>query len=285
MVATAICSYNPHLAEKFGLEEAILLNNFYTWTSPVKDNPNERTYFNGRYWINISLRELKYIFKHMSMSGLRRCLDKMVSQNLLMKDNFNTTYLEKKLWYALTDNAITICQNEQDQLFKTENNIYYISSYNCIGDNKLYLKKYNINKNKSAHTRVIINNNNINNNIYDKSKGHLVKVKAYGKYKNIYLTDKEFDNIQQHFPNPSANLPWHVALDAVSEYLNAYPERIDEIQGKYYYYVTSFGYKKAVNRYKASIGEKIKTEHTKKKPKYTEEQLKSFFTNLDEVEI
>lgn len=284
MVNTAIISANPFIAEKYGIDQAILLNNFYLWTSSAPDNPNERTYFNGRYWINVSLKEMKYIFRHMSMSGLKRNLDKLIEQDLLLKDNFNLDPLQKTLWYALTDKAITICQNEQNVLFKSENNIYLSSYFNCILDNRLYLKYYNKINKKGAGTRNI--NNNIN--IYNKETNKLVKVIGYGKYQNVYLTSREFELVQQLFPNPSADIPYTVALDAVSEYLESYPSKMEQIQGQYFYYVKSFVYTKAVKNYKASIGETIKSsKHNKPKPsdKYTQEQINSLFTNLDEVNI
>ncbi len=284
MVSTAIISANPFIAEKYGIDQAILLNNFYLWTSSAPNNPNERTYFNGRYWISISLKDMLHIFKYMSMSGLKRNLDKLIEQGLLLKDNFNVNPLEKTLWYALTDEAITICQNEQNILFKSENNIYLSNYFNCILDNRVYLKYYNKINKKGACAR-----SNINNiNIYNKETNRLVKVIGYGKYQNVYLTAREFELVQQLFPNPSADIPYTVALDAVSEYLDSYPNKMQQIQGQYFYYVKSFVYTKVVKNYKAKIGTQLangKTGKPKPSDKYTREELDSVYTNLDEVEI
>lgn len=281
-ITVATVSANPFLAQKIGLNEAMFINNFYLWCSPAKDNPNKRTYFDGRYWINVSLNELKYIFPFMSISSIRRCLDRLISLNLIVKDNFNLTVFEKKLWYALTDHGLAICQNEQSTMFKMAHNIIYTSFYNCIIDNKLYLKYYNKLKINNARAREEYTSGLENDN-----QVKLVKAKSFGRYNNIWLSQKEYENIQRFFPNPSADIPAYVALDAVSEYLHTYPEKVDEIQGKYYYYVTSFIYTKVEKNYKAKLRTKENNKSISKKPssKYTKEQLDSFFTNLDEVDL
>lgn len=288
MVKVATNSFNGVIAEKYGIEEAILLNNFNLWTSPAKDNPNDRTYFDGRYWVNITLKEIHSIFKYMSENAIRRAINNLVSENLILKNDFNRSYLEKSLWYALTDSAITICENSHMEVCKSTNYIYLSSYYNCIYTNKLYLKDFNNINNKNARTREEIYNLI---NEYNKNNPHLIKAKAYGKYKNVFLTDKEFENIQHHFPKPEADIPWHIAIDTVSGYIFNHPEKIAQIDGRYYWYLTEYwNYDSAVKNYKAKLRTEEKAHDKdkskpKKSDKYTKEQIDSLYSNLDEVEI
>lgn len=253
MITTATCTYDPEVAEEYGLEEAILLKNFDLWTSPDKENPNDRKYFSGRYWINVSLKELHAIFYHMSISTIRRTLDNLLDEGLLMKDNFNPNPLEKILWYALTDIGISKCRNRQYPMSKSANVIYipYYINYNITNKiNKIYIK-YN---KKGTHTC----DNNINNNIINNNEQLpcdidnvcFVKGKVYGKYDNIPLSDKEVELLKMEFPKPEANIPWEVAIDAVSSYLHRNPKSIDGI-GNFYEYVSTWNYDGAVRNFEA----------------------------------
>ena len=286
MIATATCTYDPEIAQEFGLEEAILLKNFDLWTSPDKENPNGRKYFSGRYWINVSLKELHAIFYHMSISTIRRTLDNLQNNGLLMKDNFNSNPLEKILWYALTDIAISKCRNRHNPMSKSANVIYipYYINYNITNKiNKIYIK-YN---KKGAGARDNINNNIINDIELpcDVDNIHLEKVKLYGKFNNIPLSDKEFEIIQKEFPKPEANIPWQVAIDAVSSYLHRNPKAIDNV-GNFYEYVSTWNYDGAVRNYEArKRAEDSKNNSKRPSDKYTPEQLNSLFSNIDEVEI
>lgn len=292
MVKVATNSFNGVIAQEYGIEEAILLNNFNLWTSPAKENPNDKTYFNGRYWVQITLNEIHSIFKYMSINSIRRALNNLVKNDLILKGDFNCSYLEKTLWYALTDNAIAICENSHIEVCKSTNYIYLSSYYNNIYTNKLYLKDFNNINNKNARTREEIHNLI---NEHNKNNPHLVKAKAYGKYKNVFLTDKEFENIQKHFPKPEADIPWDVAVDTVSSYIFHHPETIAQIDCRYYWYLTeNWNYNSAVKNYKAKLraeekaNKKAQTNKTSNRTpmirhEYTAEDFK--FSNIDEVEI
>ena len=285
MIATATCTYDPEVAQEYGLEEAILLKNFDLWTSPDKENPNDRKYFSGRYWICVSLKELQAIFYHMSVSTIRRTLDNLLDDGLLMKDNFNTNPLEKILWYALTDIGISKCRNRHNPMPKSANVIYipYYISYNITKHlNKIYIK-YN---KKGARTREELSDNLIDNEDLpcDIDNVRFACGNLYGKYKNIPLSDKEVEILKKEFPKPEANIPWEVAIDAVSKYLHRKPEIMKNI-GNFYEYVSTWNYDGAVRNFEAQKRSKENDKQAKPSDKYTKEQLDSFFSNLDEVEI
>lgn len=284
MIAVATCTYDPEVAEQYGLEESILLKNFDLWTSPDRENPNDRKYFNGRYWICVSLKELHSIFYHMSTSTIRRTLDNLLDKGLLMKDNFNANPLEKILWYALTDIGISKCRNRHMGMSKSAT-IYipYYINYNITNKiNKIYIK-YN---KKGARTREEISDDILDNEQLpcDIDKVHFAKGKLYGKYNNIPLSDKEVEILKQEFPKPEANIPWEVAIDSVSSYLHRKPEAIDGI-GNFYEYVSTWNYDGAVRNHEAKKRAMEKDKESKASDKYTQEQLNSLFSNIDEVEI
>ena len=250
MITTATCTYDPEVAEEYGLEEAILLKNFDLWTSPDKENPNDRKYFSGRYWICVSLKELHAIFYHMSISTIRRTLDNLLDEGLLMKDNFNPNPLEKILWYALTDIGISKCRNRQYPVSKSAT-IYipYYINYNITNKiNKIYIKYYK----KGARTREELSNDILDNEQLpcDIDNVCFAKGKVYGKHNNIPLSDKEVELLKKEFPKPEANIPWELAIDSVSSYLHRNPKAIDNI-GNFYEYISTWNYDGAVRNFEA----------------------------------
>ena len=112
------------------------------------------------------------------------------------------------------------------------------------------------------------------------------KGKVYGKHNNIPLSDKEVELLKMEFPKPEANIPWEVAIDAVSSYLHRNPKSIDGL-GNFSEYVSTWNYDGAVRNFEAKkrSREKDNESKPKKSDQYTQEQLNSFFSDLDEVNI
>ena len=101
----------------------------------------------------------------------------------------------------------------------------------------------------------------------------------------LYAFDQaEVELLKMEFPKPEANIPWEVAVDAVSSYLHRNPKSIDGI-GNFYEYVSTWNYDGAVRNFEAKKRAREKDKESKVSNKYTQEQLNSLFSNIDEVEI
>ena len=99
-------SFNTEIATKYGLEEAILLENIYFWTE--KNRANEKHFHDGRYWTYNSTKAFHSQFPYIPERTLKRKLENMISKGLILTANFNENKYDRTLWYALTDLAQSI---------------------------------------------------------------------------------------------------------------------------------------------------------------------------------
>lgn len=125
--------FNIELATKYGIEEAILIENIYFWIS--KNGANKVHLHEGRYWTYNSRKAFADLFPYINESKIRRafgllCNGKIdidskeyVIKPILIKGNFNKTDFDQTNWYAFSDYGIetlkelkydikNLCQNE-----------------------------------------------------------------------------------------------------------------------------------------------------------------------------
>lgn len=104
--------FDARIAEKYSLEEAIVVSNIYGW---IKHNAtNDMNYHDGRYWTYNSLTAFAKQFPFWSESKVKRilidlagCTDKNgvkpKHEPLIMKQNFNKSPFDRTVWYSFTD--------------------------------------------------------------------------------------------------------------------------------------------------------------------------------------
>ena len=56
--------FNPDIAERYGLEEAILFENIYSWCE--QNRADNKNFIDGRFWTYNSVKTLATIFKYMT---------------------------------------------------------------------------------------------------------------------------------------------------------------------------------------------------------------------------
>jgi hypothetical protein len=104
-------TFNIDIAKKFGLEEAILLENFAFWIA--KNKANKKHFYENSTWTYNSASALFELFPYWSERKISRIIDSLVDQNLIQKGNFNTVKYDRTLWYSFTDfgeSIYRICQ-------------------------------------------------------------------------------------------------------------------------------------------------------------------------------
>lgn len=94
---------NTDIAKEYGIEEAILLNNMLFWC--ITNFKNGVNIHRGRAWTYNSVKAYNELFDYMTPATIRRALDNLESNGLLMSDSFNTRPMDRTKWYALTDKA------------------------------------------------------------------------------------------------------------------------------------------------------------------------------------
>lgn len=93
-------------AMKYGVDAAIVLHAIKYWIE--KNKANEKHFHDGRYWTYNSKRAWAELFPFFSARQVRRILDGLVKQGVLVTANYNSSPLDRTLWYALTDMGSSI---------------------------------------------------------------------------------------------------------------------------------------------------------------------------------
>lgn len=132
-------SFKVALAKEFGVEEAILIHNFYFW---IKENKaNDRNCFDGRYWTFNSQKAYAEWFSYLSEGKIKRIINNLVEKGILMKGNYNPNQYDRTNWYAFTDLGLAIVQKSYIDELKMANGKVEISQPipDNIPNNKPYI--------------------------------------------------------------------------------------------------------------------------------------------------
>ena len=116
-----IYSFNMKDAVQYGDREAIMLANFNFWLAKNKaEGKNQR---DGRTWTFNTIAGFEKLFPCWTGKQIRRILDSLINQNVLIRSNFNQKGYDRTSWYALTDESALLlnCPKGQMDLPKRAN--------------------------------------------------------------------------------------------------------------------------------------------------------------------
>ncbi|KVN83469.1 hypothetical protein [Burkholderia ubonensis] len=97
-------SFDTEHARLYGLTEAVLIYNFRFWIE--RNRANGENLRDGRTWTYNSVRAFGDLFVYLSVKQIRRALDSLVEQGVLVTGNHNETGRDRTLWYAFADEAL-----------------------------------------------------------------------------------------------------------------------------------------------------------------------------------
>lgn len=103
--------FNVNIATKYGIEEAILIENLYFWIS--KNVANEKHKHDGRYWTYNTSKAFSVIFPYLSESTIYRVMKSLVEKKIICKGNYNEDKYLRTSWYAFTDEGIKALDEEK----------------------------------------------------------------------------------------------------------------------------------------------------------------------------
>jgi hypothetical protein len=96
-------SFDINYAKKYGVDEAIMISNFQYWLK--KNWANEKHKHNGRTWTYNSVSAFEKMFPYWTGKQIRRILDSLVSQNVLMRGEYNKSVYDRTSWYAFVEES------------------------------------------------------------------------------------------------------------------------------------------------------------------------------------
>ena len=112
---TMTYSFDTELAQKLGVNEAILLQNIVFWL--LKNKANGSNYYDGRYWTYNSHKAFKELFPFWTENQIRRILESLFEKGVILKGDYNSSPYDKTKWYALSDKyAYLIGLNSQSDM-------------------------------------------------------------------------------------------------------------------------------------------------------------------------
>lgn len=313
-----IHSFNINIAQQYGINCAILLQNIFYWVNENKAKASEKHFHNEHYWTYNSIKQFSEQFPYISSRQIRSALEILEQNNLILIDNFNTT-CSRTLWYTVTDKAIEILtgqtlvqedvsySNEKDasedfahadpserdfedeNVQKCQNDLSKMSNSNiqkCQNDlTNLQILTNNIPQNKTT--------NDIEKEIYKEKETPERQIFDFWNSKQL-LACSELSNYLKEVIS--------TALKSFSlEDIKLYISRYAEVYNSKYVFDYPWSLKNFISRNNAmkefaDNGEKWQGYINWKKSNskgsdsfihnnYTAEQIAGFYTNLDEVEV
>ena len=133
-------SFDSELAAQYSIEEAIMIHHFQFWIS--KNKRLKRNNHKGRTWTYETIEEIAAHFSYWSRDQVKRILNKLVKNNIIIKGNFNKKKYDRTVWYAFKDEEKFIFiekgRNRQMDMAKSGNPKDEIAT--PIPDTKTYTK-------------------------------------------------------------------------------------------------------------------------------------------------
>lgn len=210
--------FDIEIAEAYGLNEAIILNNIRFWV--LHNEANGTNFHDGRFWTYNSMKAFEELFPYMKPRGIRAALENLERNGLILTGNYNQSTYDRTKWYALSDKGYAlfaqltaICQKRQMDLSEMTNGFVKNDKSNC--------QKPQMALSETANGFVR------NDEPIPDIKPDMKPVKktsdrkpepkrTYGRYGNVKLTDTDLSKLKDEFPDD-----WQERIDRLSTYMDS----------------------------------------------------------------
>jgi len=126
-------------AQKYGVNEAIMLNNFKFWLR--KNHADQVNIHDGRVWTYNTKKAYTLLFPFWSEFQIKRILQSLIDQDVLMTGNYNKAGYDRTLWYAAVhSDTLEIDIRRNRPMDKTESSNATDGIVRPIPDRKLQIK-------------------------------------------------------------------------------------------------------------------------------------------------
>jgi len=114
-------SFDIEVAEKHGIEAAIIIENLKFWVS--KNKANNKNYYDGRTWVYNSVTAWHDLFPYIKEATIRRVLKELIKKEVLVSGKYNKAKYDQTLWYAFKDCSQWVLTEKQIDLHENTNGI------------------------------------------------------------------------------------------------------------------------------------------------------------------
>ena len=174
-------SFNVEIAKKYGIEKAILLENFYFWIA--KNKANKKNVYDGKYYTYNTAEAFEELFPYMKARKISQLLREMEQENLIISRQFGKYDRTKS--YTLTDYALSLFV--QSNIQKLDNERYQNLTM------------------KDTKTGCCLNTDiNTDINTYKETQDKPAKSQKHkhGEYKHVLLTSDEYLRLCEEWGEP-----------------------------------------------------------------------------------
>jgi hypothetical protein len=105
-------SFDPKIAERVGVNAAVLYQNIVWWCA--KNAANRHNEHDGRFWTYNSVKAWAELFPYLSAAQIRLALEKLENDGLILSGTFNQVGYDRTKWY---------CPSEQIHLSESANGV------------------------------------------------------------------------------------------------------------------------------------------------------------------
>jgi len=111
--------FDENIAKEYGVAEAVMFQNIAYW---VKENEaHDINFHDGRYWTFNSRKAFSIFFKYWTENQVKRIIEKLYTNGLLLKGNYNKANYDKTNWYTLSDKGLDIANYKDEAWLKKSN--------------------------------------------------------------------------------------------------------------------------------------------------------------------
>ncbi len=179
--------FDVKIAQKYGVEEAILLENFKFWIA--KNKADGRNFFDGHWWTYCSVSALQELFPFWTEKQIYRIISSLLENGAIISGNYNKTAYDRTRWFAIIDDDIL----KEISDINTENkvNIHWLNELNqenkdgdalrCIGNTDL----------PKSGNGITQNGNSANIRLPDESKQRNQDGEPFSHFGNIEMPKSE----------------------------------------------------------------------------------------------
>lgn len=93
--------FDIKVAEKYGVNCAILLQNIWHWVR--KNEANGKHFHDGHFWTYNSTKAFSDLFPYLSQRQIEFALKKLKDEGIILAGNYNEMKYDRTLWYAITE--------------------------------------------------------------------------------------------------------------------------------------------------------------------------------------
>lgn len=102
-------NFNSKIAELFGVNEAIFIQNIFFWIN--HSAANKKHYYKDKFWTYNTKDAFVKLFPFWTYAQVKNIIKKLVQHQVLFIGNFNENSWDKTSWYALDDEMIFFLRN------------------------------------------------------------------------------------------------------------------------------------------------------------------------------